>query len=55
MLQGMNEMEASFVFYVKVGTCTHLEPSKKALLTVNTRGIVRLTIHHDLIASVSLM
>jgi len=55
MLQDMDNMEASFVFYVKVGTFTHLEQSTNALLTVNTTGIVRLTVHHDLIANISFM
>jgi len=55
MLQDMDNMEASFVFYVKVGMFTHPEESKNALLTVNETGTVRLTIHHDLIASVSFM
>jgi len=55
MLQDMDNMEASFIFYVKVGTFTHLDQSKNALLTVNTTGIVRLSVHQDLIASVSFM
>jgi len=55
MLQDMDNMEASFIFYVNFGTFTLLERSKDALLTVNESGIVRLTIHHDLIASISFM
>jgi len=55
MLQDMDNMEASFVFYVKVGTFTYLEQSKNALLTVDKTGIVGLTVHHDLIASISFM
>ena len=55
MLQGMNNMEASCVFYVKVGTFTHLELNKNSLLTVNKMGKVRLTVRHDLSASVSFM
>jgi len=31
MLQDMNNMEASFVLYVKVGTFTHLEQSTNSL------------------------
>jgi len=54
-VEDMDNMEATFVFYVKVGTFTHLEQSKNVLLTVNKTGIVRLTVHHDLIASVSFM
>jgi hypothetical protein len=55
MLEDMDNMEASFVIYVKVGTFTHPKQSKYAFLTVNETGIVRLTVHHDLIASVSFM
>jgi len=53
MLQGMDNMEASCIFYVKVGTFTHLEQSKTSHLTVNKSGIVRLTVQHDLIVSIS--
>jgi hypothetical protein len=53
MLQEMDNMEASSVFYVKVGMFTHLEQSTTTLLTVNQSGIVRLTIRHDWIVSVS--
>ena len=55
MLQHMDDMEPSFVFYVKVGTFTYLEHSQNALLTVNKPGIVRLIVQHDLIVSVSFM
>jgi len=55
MLQDMDNMEASCVIYVKVGTFTHLEQSKISLLTVNQLEIVRLTVQHDLIVSVSFM
>jgi len=55
MLQYMDNMEASFVIYVKVSTSIHLAQSKTVLLTVNKTGIVRLTVHHDLIASFSFM
>jgi len=55
MLQVMDNMEASCVFYVKVGTFTHLEQSKVFLLTVNKSGIVTLTVQHDLIVSVIFM
>jgi len=34
MLQGMDHMEASCVFYVKVGTLDQLEQSKFCVLTV---------------------
>jgi len=52
MLQVMDYMEASCIFYVNVGTFTHLEQSKICLLTVNKSGIVTLTVQHDLIVSV---
>jgi hypothetical protein len=52
MLQYMENMEASCVFYVKVGTLTHLEQSKTYILTVNKTGIVRLTVQHYLNACV---
>jgi len=55
MLQDMDNMEASCVCYVKVGTFTDLEQSKIALLTVNQSGIVKLTVQHKLIGSVSFM
>jgi len=47
MLQYMENMEGSCVFYVKVGTLTHLEQSKTFILTITYTGIVRLTIQHD--------
>jgi len=53
MLQVVDNMEASRIFYIKVGTFTHLEQSKTSLLTVNKTGIVRLTLQHDFIVSVS--
>jgi len=55
MLQDMDNMEASCIFYVKVGTFNHLEQSKICHVTVNKLGLVRLTVQHDLIVSVSSM
>jgi hypothetical protein len=55
MLQVMNNMELSCVFYVKVSTFTHLEQSKIGLLTVNKSGIMTLTTQHDMIVSFSFM
>jgi len=55
MLQVMDNMEASCVFDVKVGTFTHLDQSKISLLTVNKSGMVTLTIQHDMIVSVIFM
>jgi hypothetical protein len=55
MLQVMDNMDVSCVFYVKVSTFTHLEQSKIALLTVNKSGIMALTIQPDMIVSISFM
>jgi len=55
MLQDMNRMEVSCIFYVKVGTFNHLEQSKIWHLTVNKTGIVRLTIQQELIVSICFM
>ena len=55
MLQDMDNMEASCVFYVKVSRFTRLEQSKTSLLTVNQSGIVRLTVQYDLTVSISFM
>jgi hypothetical protein len=55
MLQDMNNMEATCVFYVKVIMFTHLEHSKTTLLTVIQSGMVRLTVRHYLIVSVNLL
>jgi len=55
MLQGMDHMEASCVFYVKVGTLDQLEQSKFCVLTVTKLGIVMITVQIDSIFSVSFM
>jgi hypothetical protein len=55
MLQVMDHMEARCVFYVKVGTFTHLDQSKIFLLTVKKSGLVMLTVQHDLTVSVIFM
>jgi len=55
MLQVMHNLEASCVFYVKVGTFAHLEQNKISLLTVNKSGTVTLTVQHDMIVSVIFM
>jgi len=52
MLQGMDNMKASCVFYVKVGTFTHLEQSKIFLLAVKKSGIETLTVRYDMIVTV---
>jgi hypothetical protein len=51
----MENMKASCISYVKVGTLTHLEQSKTYHLTVNKTRIVRLTVQHDFIVSLSFM
>jgi len=55
MLQNMDHMEASCVFYVKVGTLDQLQQSKFCVLTITELGIVMLTVQDDSILSVSLM
>jgi len=55
MFQDMDSMEASCIIYVKVGMLNHLELSQIWLVTVNKLGIVRLTVQHDMIVSVSFM
>jgi len=55
MLQDMDNMEASRVFYVKFSTFTHLAHSRTTLVTVNQSGMVRLIVRDDLIVSVSFM
>jgi len=51
----MDSMEASCVFYVKVGKLNHLERNQIWLVTVNKAEIVRLTMQQDMIVSVSFM
>jgi hypothetical protein len=53
MLQDMDNMKASCVFYVKVGTFTHLEQSKTSLLTIYKLGTVSWTVQRDFSVSVS--
>jgi hypothetical protein len=55
MLQVMDSIEVSCVYYVKVSTFTHREQSKIGLFTVNKSGIVTLTVQHDMIVSFSFM
>jgi len=51
MLQDMDHMVASCVFFVKVGTLDQLEQSKICILTVTTLRIVMLSIQHECIIS----
>jgi hypothetical protein len=55
MLQNMNSMEASCVFYIKVGMLNHHEHSPIWHVTINNVGIDRLTVQHDMIVGVSFM
>ena len=55
MMQGMDNMEASCILYVKVGTLVQLEQSNACILTVTKIRIVMLTIQHDMIFSLSSM
>jgi len=52
MLQEMDHIEASCVFYVKVGRFNQFEQSKISVLTVTSLAIVMLTVHYNLIISV---
>jgi hypothetical protein len=55
MLQGMDNLEVSCLFYVKVTMFTNLEHCKIALLTLNESGLLRLTAQLDMVVSVSFM
>jgi len=55
MLQDMDHMVASCVYYVKVGTLDQLEQSKFCVLTGTKLGIVMFTVQGDLIVGVSFM
>ena len=55
MLQDNDNMEASCIFDVNVGTFTHLEHSRFSILTVNQARQARLTVQYDLIVSISFM
>jgi len=55
MLQDMDNMEVSCPFCVKVDMLNQFEHSQIWLVTVNKAGIVRLTLPHALIVSVSFM
>jgi len=55
MLRQMDNMEASCIFYVMVGTFDQLEQSKICILTITTLGIVLLTVQYDLVVSICFM
>jgi len=51
MLQDVDHMEASCVFYVMVGNFDQFEQCKISVLTVTSLGIVMLTVHYDSMVS----
>jgi len=55
MLQDMQHMEASCLFYVEVGTHNRPEQSKISILTVSTLGVAMLTFHHYMMYSICFM
>jgi hypothetical protein len=55
MLEDMDHMEASQVFYVKVRTFDKLKQSKICVLMVISGGIVTLIVRYDMIVSVCFM
>jgi hypothetical protein len=55
MLQEMDHMEATCVFYVEIGRFDQIEQSKISVLTVTSMGIVMLTVQYDLLVTVSFM
>jgi len=55
MLQGMDYLEVSCVFLVKVGTLDQLEQNKICILTITLLGIAILTMQHALIFRVCFM
>jgi len=52
MLQDMDHIKASCVFYVEVCMLIQFEQSKICVLTFTTLGIAMLTVHHHMIFSV---
>jgi len=52
MLQDMDHMESSCVFYVKVGRFHQVEQSKISVLTVTALGIAMPTVSQDLMVSI---
>jgi len=55
MLQNMHHMDASCIFYVKVGIFHQLEQYKIFILTVTIWGIAMLIIPYDLIVTACFM
>ena len=55
MVQNMDHIEASCIFYDEVGTLNGLEQSTICVSTVTTLVIAMLAIHHDMMFSVCWM
>ena len=55
MLQDIDHIEASCIFYVDVGTLNRFGQSKICVLTVTTLGIAMLPIHQDMMFKVFCM
>jgi hypothetical protein len=52
MMNDMDHMEASCIFYVKVGGFDQFEQSEIGILTVTSLGIVMIPLHYESIVSV---
>jgi len=55
MLQVMGNRKASCIYYLEVGTITHLAQTKLSILPVNTSETVTLTVQHHMIVNVMFM
>jgi len=55
MLQDIDYMEASLVFYVKVHMFDQHEQQKISIVTIISFGIVMPNVHHDFIVSMCFM
>jgi len=55
MLQHMDKMAASCIFYIKVGMLDQLEKIKIRILTITEIGIAMLSMEHDFIFSLCFM
>lgn len=55
MLQRMDHMVASYVFYTKFGMFDQVEQNKLCVVTFSTLGIALQTVLHDFIVSICFM
>jgi hypothetical protein len=55
MFQEMEHLDASCVFYGKVGRFDQFKQSKLSGLTITSLGMVMLTVHYDLMVRVGFM